>query len=280
MGQAGFKPLKEMPLSYKKHLIQTNSHLQKSKKWELAIDRDKARLRELAQVSGRLVEFSVAWARRLKSLKPETVQRLKSGLDKKGLPLMREQTRQVGGQLGEGLDFRTYESFTPQRGHTVTKVLKEQMGDPPLPLKWPTPPAVVSALDRTKKAWAAVAASPAGAHAALPVSWHKAGYVQDRMVRVRPGKAINQDFFDKITPFPKVDLIAKYGADGIRLLKESGGRKAWYKVPKGAIDSELYSDAQPWLGRKVSVQAHNIMFDPRRGKRKLVLTDPLGQVSR
>ncbi len=227
----------------------------------------RARLRELAQISGQLVEFSVAWARRLKSLKPETVQRLKSGLDKKGLPLMREQTRQVGGQLGEGVDFRTYESFTPQRGHTVTKVLKGQMSS----MNKFAEPSVVAAettgaLDKTKKAWADVAASPAGAHAALPAGWHKAGYVQDRMVRVRPGKAINQDFFDKITPFAKESTA-------------SGGREAWYQIPKGAIDSELYSEAQPWMGRKVSVQAHNIMFDPRRGKRKLVLTDPLGQVS-
>jgi len=224
-------------------------------------------LRELARVSEHLVEFSVAWARRLKSLKPETVQRLKSGLDKKGLLLMREQTRQVGGQLGAGVDFRAYESFTPGRGHTVTKVLRGQMS----PMNKFAEPSVVGAetaraLDKAEKAWADVAASPAGEHAALPVGWHKAGYVQDRMVRVRPGKAINQDFFDKITPFPKETTA-------------SGGRESWYQIPKGAIDSELYSEAQPWMGGKVSVQAHNIMLDPRRGKRKLVLTDPLGQVS-
>lgn len=207
------------------------------------------RLRELARVSGRLVEFSVAWARRLKSLKPESVRKLQKGL--------REQTRQVGGQLGEGVDFRAYESFTPGRGHTVTKVLKGQMRRRDVT-------ETTDALDKTKKLWADVAASPAGEHAALPAGWHKAGYVQDRMVRVRPRKAINQDFFDKITPFPKESTA-------------SGGRESWYQIPKGAIDSELYSESQPWLGRKVSVQAHNIMLDPR--KRKLVLTDPLGQVS-
>ena len=225
----------------------------------MGIQHGRERLRELARVSEHLVEFSVAWARRLKSLKPETVRKLQEGL--------REQTRQVGGQLGEGVDFRAYESFTPGRGHTVTKVLKGQMS----PMNKFAEPSVVGAettgaLDKTKKAWADVAASPAGAHAALPAGWHKAGYVQDRMVRVRPGKAINQDFFDKITPFPKESTA-------------SGGRESWYQIPKGAIDSELYSEAQPWMGRKVSVQAHNIMFDPRRGKRKLVLTDPLGQVS-
>lgn len=251
----------------------------------MGIQHGRERLRELARVSEHLVEFSVAWARRLKSLKPETVRKLQEGL--------REQTRQVGGQLGEGVDFRAYESFTPGRGHTVTKVLKGQMSSINPPLRYPPlwnnmfakPPAVVpreaevrEALDRTKKAWADVAASPAGEHAALPVRWHKAGYVQDRMVEVDSRRRSQwlrrtepkESFVKKINPFVPTTQTGKGLA---------------HTMPEGALDSNLLT--QVYTGQegkyyknlrgRTKVTAHNIMLDPR--KRKLVLTDPLGEVS-
>ena len=232
-------------------------------------------LRELAARSGRLVEFSVAWARRLKRLKPETVRKLQQGL--------REQTRQVGGQLGEGVEFRTYESFTPGRGHTVTKVLKEKT------LKEKTRAERLSSnpyrggvdeiLNRTKREWRDIAESPAGEHAALPVGWHKAGYVQDRMVEVdarrRAGRRHTEpkeSFVKKINPFAPTTQTDKGLA---------------HRMPLGASDSSLLT--QVYTGQegkyyenlrgRTKVTAHNIMLDPRRGKRKLVLTDPLGQVS-
>ena len=232
----------------------------------------RVRLRELAQVSGRLVELSVAWARRLKGLKPESVRKLRDGL--------REQTRQVGGQLGEGVDFRTYESFTPGRGHTVTKVLKGQMS----PMNKFAEPAVVdakttAALENAKDAWAGVAASSAGKHSALPVAWHEAGYVQDRMVEVdskrrsagRRRAEPKQSFVKKINPFAPAAT-------------QTLGR-IHYRIPEGAYDSSLMT--QIYTGRegkyyenlrgRTKITAHNIMLDPR--KRKLVLTDPLGEVS-
>jgi len=195
------------------------------------------RLRELARASGRLVEFSVAWARRLKGLKPETVRKLREGL--------REQTRQVGGKLGEGADFNVYESFTPGRGRTVTKVLKER-----------------SVLEDVKNTWAAVAASPAGRHAARPLVWHKAGYVQDRMLDPQ-FKPISSRFAKKISSGFETERANDW--DDV------------YAMPQGAHDSEL-TIRHHYKGNKktgkVHVEAKNIMLDPRR--RRLVLTDPLG----
>jgi hypothetical protein len=230
------------------------------------------------------VELSVAWARRLKGLKPETVRKLKSGLDKKGLPLMREQTRQVGGQLGEGVDFLTYESFTPGRGHTVTKVLKEKtLKEKTRAERMSSNPyrgGVDEILNRTKREWRDIAESPAGAHAALPVGWHKAGYVQDRMVEVdsrrrsagRRRTEPKESFVKKINPFaPTTQEV----------------RGLAHRMPAGASDSSLFT--QVYTGQegknyenlrgRTKVTAHNIMLDPRRGRRRLVLTDPLGMVS-
>ncbi|NDG71772.1 MAG: hypothetical protein EBY32_10820 [Proteobacteria bacterium] len=213
------------------------------------------RLRELARVSGRLVEFSVAWARRLKGLKPETVRKLQEGL--------REQTRQVGGKLGEGADFNVYESFTPGRGRTVTKVLKER-----------------SVLKDVKNTWAAVAASPAGRHSALPLAWHKAGYVQDRMLDPQ-FKPISSRFAKKISSGFETERAKLARTQGERRMAKMGLHDDWgndvYAMPQGAHDSEL-TIRHHYKGNKktgkVHVEATNIMLDPRR--RRLVLTDPLG----
>jgi hypothetical protein len=233
-----------------------------------------ARLRELAEVSGRLMEFSVAWARRLKSLKPASVRKLREGL--------REQSRQVGGQIGEGADFRAYESFTPGRGRTVTKVLKKTLKEKTRAERISSNPyqgGVDEILNRTKREWRDVSESPAGAHAALPVRWHKAGYVQDRMVEVdsrrrsagrRRGEP-KESFVKKINPFAPTTTQTDKGQA--------------YRMPAGAPDSSLLT--QVYTGQegkgyenmrgRTKVTAHNIMLDPR--KRKLVLTDPLGLVS-
>lgn len=207
----------------------------------------KTRLRELAAASGRLVEFSVAWARRLKNLSPDSVRRLRDGL--------REQTRQTGGKLGQGADFRVYESFTPGRGRTVTKTLV------PDALK-ERDEVVASA----KKAWADVEALPAGQHAAKPLGWHESGYVQDRMVDVS-GRRAGRSFFNKISQ-PLVKGWDSQRASDYPVLRTA-------QLPAGAIDSKL--TARGPISKRTNreiIEAHNIMLDPR--KRRLVLTDPLG----
>lgn len=214
------------------------------------------RLRELARVSERLVEFSVAWARRLKGLSPEARRRLGA---------LRPQTRQTGGFLGRGADFRVYESFTPGRGRTVTKTL--------------VPDALKErdeVMAGVKRAWEDVEASPAGKVAALPVGWHKAGYVQDRMVEVNsPTRAAGrrrteprESFVKKINPFTPTTQTDKGLA---------------HRMPDGALDSSLFTRNYHGIFRgkhyaglqgRTEIKAHNIMLDPR--KRRLVLTDPLG----
>ncbi len=200
----------------------------------------KTRLRELAVRSGRVVEFSVAWARLLKGLSPEARRRLGA---------LSPQTRQTGGKLGQGADFRVYESFTPGRGRTATKTL--------VPDALKERDQVMAAV---KKSWGDVEASPAGKFAALPVGWHKAGYVQDRMVEVgrKPRfrrRIVKDSFLAKVSPFPM------------------NPNSEWAQMPKGALDSGLAVRTQGPTGR-VKIHVQNIMLDPR--KRRLVLTDPLG----
>lgn len=203
--------------------------------------------RSRAARSGRLVEFSVAWARRLKNLSPEAVRRLRDGL--------REQTRQTGGKLGRGADFRVYESFTPGRGRTATKTLV------PDALKG-RDEVVASA----KKAWADVEASPAGRQSALPVKWHDSGYVQDRMISpdIKP---VGSRFAQKISSGFKRTRRAK----GVPDFEDV------FAMPKGANDSSLIIQRHTSSSRtpgKSNILAHNILLDPR--KRRLVLTDPIG----
>jgi hypothetical protein len=212
----------------------------------------KTRLRELAARSGRLMEFSVAWARRLKNLSPDSVRRLREGL--------REQTRQTGGKLGRGADFRVYESFTPGRGRTATKTL--------IPDALKGRDEVVAS---AKKAWADVEASPAGRHSALPLKWHDSGYVQDRMINPDTGKPVSSRFAQKISSGFERDRVGEMG-----MMKT----KPWedvFAMPQGANDSSLTIQRHTSSSRtpgKSNILAHNILLDPR--KRRLVLTDPIG----
>lgn len=211
----------------------------------------KTRLRELAARSGRLVEFSVAWARRLKNLSPDSVRRLRDGL--------RKQTRQTGGKLGRGADFRVYESFTPGRGRTVTKTLV------PDALKG-RDEVVASA----KKAWADVAASPAGRQSALPIKWHDSGYVQDRMINPDTGKPVGSRFAQKIS-----SGFERERPDWPR--RRGDVFEDVFAMPQGARDSGLIIQRHSSSSKtpnKSNILAHNILLDPR--KRRLVLTDPIG----
>ncbi len=199
------------------------------------------------------MEFSVAWARRLNGLSPEARRRLGA---------LRSQTRQTGGKLGQGADFRVYESFTPGRGRTVTKTL--------IPEALPERDQVMAAV---KKSWGEAEASPAGKFAALPAGWHKAGYVQDRMLDPQYKSTFRKGY---IHPERKERVVGSRFAEKI----SSGfdrGRGAAYNMPMGANDSSLTIRSRGTyerLRRKVQIDAHNIMLDPR--KRRLVLTDPLG----